>query len=166
MQIKKNAYKQDPKMLLSSLAHLRWTEMKWNIVPLSDSQHSWWNGGAWHGMGNLHICESLIDAEQYIQYYSDGIFFQGSPCLAQQENAKLHSANFTTPCLHSKSVGNWPFNHKKKSGALLSEKYNKVDLDYWAVEILYQARMEEKKLFVWLSCKQTCFYSYIVFLAE
>ena len=69
-----------------------------------------WGCVSAHGMGNLHICESNINAERYIQVVEQPMLpskqrlFHGRPCLFQQDNAKSHSARVTTTWLRSKRV--------------------------------------------------------------
>uniref|UniRef100_A0AAY5KWM7 Uncharacterized protein n=1 Tax=Esox lucius TaxID=8010 RepID=A0AAY5KWM7_ESOLU len=75
-----------------------------------------WGCSSAYGMGDLHICESTINVEQYIEVLephtlpSRQHIFQGRPCLFQQDKAKPYSACITTAWLHSKRdwVLNWP----------------------------------------------------------
>uniref|UniRef100_A0AAY5KJF1 Uncharacterized protein n=1 Tax=Esox lucius TaxID=8010 RepID=A0AAY5KJF1_ESOLU len=62
-----------------------------------------------HVMGDLHICEGTVNAEQNAQVLEQHrlpsrLLFQGRPGLFQQENAKSHSARITLTWLHSKRV--------------------------------------------------------------
>ncbi len=66
------------------------------------------------GKGNLHFCDGTINAEKYIEIWSNNMLpsrrhlFQGRPCIFQQDNAKPHSAHITNSWLRRKRVtGTW-----------------------------------------------------------
>jgi len=69
-----------------------------------------------HYLGNFHIWEGTINAEQYIQVLKQHMLpsrpclFQPRPCTFQQDNAKPHSVHITTAWLLSRRVQmlNWP----------------------------------------------------------
>ena len=69
-----------------------------------------------HAMGDLHICEGIIDAKAFVRILERHMLpsrqrlFPGTPCLFQQDNARPHSARVTTAwlCRHRVSVLDWP----------------------------------------------------------
>ena len=68
-----------------------------------------------HDMGDLHICEDTIDAEDNVGILERHMLpsrqlFPGTPCQFQQDNARPHSAKVTTAWLHRHKVRvlEWP----------------------------------------------------------
>ncbi len=55
-----------------------------------------------YSMGSMHLLEGTMNAESEIKVFvqhmlpSRQCVFQGRPCVFQQDNAKLHTASFTT----------------------------------------------------------------------
>ena len=68
------------------------------------------------GMGSLHVWKGNINAEKYIQVLEQHVLpsrhhlFQGRPCIFQQDNARPHSASFTTSWLRRRRIRvlKWP----------------------------------------------------------
>ncbi len=74
-----------------------------------------WGCTSAYGMGSLHVLEGTMNAERYIKVLEQHMLpsrwrlFQGRPCVFQQDNAKPHTAAFTTAWLRSRRVRvlNW-----------------------------------------------------------
>lgn len=62
-----------------------------------------WRCDRAHGMGHLHICEDLINTEQYVH-----ILEQHISCNLHQDHAKPHSARITSAWLRTQRVLDWP----------------------------------------------------------
>ncbi len=68
-----------------------------------------------YGRGSLHVLEGTMNAERYINVLEQHMLpsrwrlCQGRPCVFQQDNAKPHTAAFTTAWLRSRRVQllNW-----------------------------------------------------------
>ncbi|KAI5086023.1 hypothetical protein C0J45_23513, partial [Silurus meridionalis] len=62
------------------------------------------------GMGSLHICKGIINAERYIQVLEQNMLpsrrrlFQGRPCIFQHDNDRTHTASITASWLRRRRI--------------------------------------------------------------
>ena len=112
-----------------------------------------------HSMGDLHICEGTIDAEAYIGILERHMqkarqrLFPGTPCLFQQDNARPHSVQVTTTCLHRYRVCAWLACLQSRSVSYWKcmahheeEDQTTVTMDCWAAWVLYTIHQEWAKI--------------------